>query len=442
MAGPPGQLQAPVSLRPSHYTSPVPLSDARNPFAALRHRNFRLYFVGQFVSLVGTWMQVVALGWLVLELSNSPFTVGLVSTLGALPILLFTLWGGVLADRVDRRRALVLLQLLMLGDALALGILTATGRITVPWVMVLAVLHGTSTAFEVPIRQAFNADLVGRDELMNVIALNSSNFNLTRILGPSLAGLIIGGLGVAPCFFVNAASFLAVVVNLLRIRMPPRARAIRGESPLTVFREGVRYVAGEREPRRLLSLTAVYSVFGFSFVTMLPVYARDVLATGAQGYGGLMTAVGAGASLGALGMAAIGHRVGRHVVIRIAGLAFGVSLAVAAATDRWQVAALALGLTGGAMILNNIATNTQLQTATPDVLRGRVMGFYSLMVLGVAPLGSLQAGWVSEHWGVPTSLAIGGLVSALAALLLARPPVAESRVESLSPGPASRGNPC
>jgi MFS family permease len=154
-----------------------------------------------------------------------------------------------------------------------------------------------------------------------------------------------------------------------------------------------------------------------------------------------MTAVGAGASLGALGMAAIGHRVGRHAVIRLAGLAFGVSLAVAAATDRWLVAALALGLTGGAMILNNVATNTQLQTATPEVLRGRVMGFYSLMVLGVAPLGSLQAGWVSEHWGVPTSLAIGGSVSALAALLLTGPPPTESTRTS-PPGGIGSEEPC
>ena len=393
-------------------------SAARNPFEALRHRDFRLFFIGQFISLTGTWMQVVAVGWLVLELTGSAFAVGLTSALGSLPILLFTLWGGVLADRVHRRRALVLLQSLMLLDALALGVLTVTGQVTVHWVMALAVLHGTSSAFEVPIRQTYVMDLVGRDRLMNAIALNSSNFNLTRIVGPAVAGTVIATAGVAPCFFVNAASFLAVLGSLALMRGGDEPRSGTSGAALAKFWEGVRYSLGLPGPRALLALTAVYSVFGVSFITMLPVYARGVLDTGATGYGGLMTAVGVGASAGALAMAAIGHRASRYLVIRVGGLLFVAALAISSLVRTWWLAATLFALAGCAMVLINVSTNTELQTRAPDELRGRVMGFYSLMVLGVAPFGSLQAGWVAERYGVPATLLVGAVVCLLATLWL------------------------
>lgn len=397
------------------------LPGAQNPFHALRHRNFRLFSIGQFISLAGTWMQVVALGWLVLDLTNSPFYVGLVSTLTSLPILLFTLWGGVLADRVHRRRALILLQSFMLADALALALLTLTGHITVQWVMVLALVHGTSAAFEVPIRQAFIVEMVGKEDLMNAIALNSSNFNITRIFGPMLAGLVVGSVGVAPCFVLNAVSFVAVIACLLRMEESDARPAPSGASALTTLREGYRYVLDQPLPRALLLLTALYAIFGFAFVSMLPVFARDVLRTGAAGYGGLMTAVGIGASAGALAMAALGHRVARLRIIRGAGMLFALTLALTALAQVWWLAAGVLAVAGCAMILNNVSTNTQLQMAAPDHLRGRVMGFYSLMVLGMAPLGSFQAGWVSEHFGVPMSLALGAVVTAAGTLWLARP---------------------
>jgi MFS family permease len=326
----------------------------------------------------------------------------------------------VLADRVRRRRALVLLQSLMLLDALTLGVLTVIGEVTVYWVMALAVIHGTSSAFEVPIRQTYVLDMVGRDDLMNAIALNSSNFNLTRIVGPAIAGAVISTAGVAPCFFVNAASFLAVIASFLLMRGGDQTpTGSRGDAVAT-FAEGTRYAIGEPEPRALLALTAVYSIFGFAFITMLPVYAREVLRTGARGYGGLMTAVGLGASAGALTLAAIGHRYPRLTVIRVAGWLFGAALAAAAFARTWWLAAFVLGLAGCAMVLNNVSANAQLQTSAPDHLRGRVMGFYSLMVLGMAPFGSLQAGWVSERFGVPASLGVGAVVCLLATLRLAK----------------------
>lgn len=387
----------------------MPLLDRlAHAFPSLRHRNFRLFLGGQFVSLCGTWMEVVALGWLVLQLTNSPFMVGLVSTLGSLPILLLTLYGGVLADRVRKRPALLLLQSLMLLEALALGILTATHHITVPWVMVLALFGGVLSAFEVPIRQAFVIEMVGRDHLMNAIALNSSNFNLTRIVGPAIAGGLIAGFGIAGCFFANAASFLGAILSLsLMAETPNPVRRDRGDLR-PAFREGLRHSLGKPEPRALLLLTAIFSIFGFSFVPMLPVFAREVLHTGAAGYGGLMSSVGIGATLGALTVAAFGHRAPPGRLIMTGGYVFGLSLTLLGVTGRYWVATLLLAVAGCAMILNNITTNSLLQTRAPDHLRGRVVGFYALVVLGMAPFGSLQAGWVAEHLGVSLALALGG----------------------------------
>jgi MFS family permease len=408
----------------------VPLA-ARNPFHALRHRNFRLFFIGQFISLAGTWMQVVAQGWLVLELSNSPFKVGLVTSLESLPILLLTLYGGVLADRVDKRRAILLLQSGMLIESLMLTVLTATGTVTVGWVMGLATLLGTLSAFEVPIRQAFMMEMVGRDDLVNAIALNSSIFNLSRIVGPVVAGGLIAAVGSTACFAANTVSFLAVIVAFLRMRPPfPGAhRARHAGEP--AFLEGVRYALGRAEPRALLLLAAALSIFGLGPVlTMLPVYARDVLHLGPGGYGGLMAAVGVGAGGGAIAMAAVGHRIDRRRTIRDATLLFAVSL-ILCLHGSFAVALAGLALAGCGSVLAAISTNTLLQTDAPDHLRGRVMGFYSFVVLGLAPFGALQAGWISERFGVPVSLAVGGAVCALAALQLA------SRPGAAAPGPAA-----
>jgi MFS family permease len=393
---------------------------ARNPFHALRHRNFRLFFTGQFVSLVGTWMQVVAQGWLVLELSNSPFLVGLVTSLESLPILLLTLYGGVVADRVDKRRAISFLQTGMLLESLALTILNATGHITVAWVMVLAPILGICSAFEVPIRQAFMMEMVGRDDLINAIALNSSVFNLTRIVGPVVAGGLIAGLGTTACFAVNTASFLAVIIAFRRMR-PPFPGAMERKADLQpTFRDGVRYALGRAEPRALLSLAAALSIFGLGPVlAMLPVYARQVLHLGAGGYGGLMSAVGVGAALGAIAMAAFGHRVNRKRLITTATLLFATVLALSATHHSYPWALGGLAVTGFGSVLAAISTNTLLQTEAPDDLRGRVMGFYSFVVLGLAPFGSLQAGWISEHFGVPASFLVGAGVCSLVALGLA-----------------------
>jgi MFS family permease len=385
------------------------------PFSSLRHRNFRLFISGQFVSLIGTWMQQVALGWLVLTLTNSAFAVGLVSAMGAVPVLLFTLQGGGLATRVNRHRALVVLQTGMLLEATAITVLTLTGHVTLGWIIGLALVHGTLSAFEIPIRQTFLMDLAGRDDLMNAIALNSSAFNLSRVIGPAVAGVITALAGPGLVFAVNAVSYLAVLAGLLAIRLDPAlVQPFRSAPPL---RDAVRYILAPGWPRMLVTLTAVYTVFGISFITILPVYARDVLGSGAAGYGGLTSAFGIGAATGALGLAAFGTRFRRGAVALRAGLAIGLVLLIAAAFPRYPVAFLGLMLGGTAAAFNAIITNTLLQTESPELLRGRVIGVYSFIVVGLAPFGGIQAGFVGEHLGVRTGAAIGGTICLLATLM-------------------------
>ena len=384
-------------------------SSARPVFAALRHRNFRLFLTGQFISLCGTWMQTIAQGWLVLHLTDSAFAVGLVTALGSLPILLFTLYGGVIADRVNKRRFIMVLQCLMLVEALILGVLTSLDLITVEWVMGLAVFFGFLTAFEVPARQALVAEIVDREDLMNAIALGSSAFNLARVIGPALAGVVIATLGLPACFFANAASYLAVIVSLVRMQVP-HAEA-RSFTPLwTALGEGFGYIFGKRWPRALVIIVTTFSIFGFSFMPLMPVFARDALGLDASGYGVMVAAVGAGALAAAFFMAAFGSRVRQSRLVLGSSILFGTVLVAAALAPNFLSAVVLFTLCGGVMALNGIAANTMLQTEAPDELRGRVMGFYSFMVLGLAPFGSLQAGWVAEHFGVRLAFSLGGLV--------------------------------
>jgi MFS family permease len=356
----------------------------------------------------------VAQGWLVLQLTNSAFQVGLVTTLGSLPILLFTLYGGVVADRVDKRRLVLVLQCGMMLEALALGILTHGGWITAELVMLLAVGFGLLSAFEVPTRQSLVAELVGRDDLMNAIALNSSAFNLARIIGPAIAGGLIATVGIAACFYANAASYLAVIVGLLmmRVRPAPRGGPVSAFGALT---EGVRYVLGNPWPRALITIIATFTVFGSSFMPMMPVFARDVLGLDAAGYGALMSGVGLGAITGAIGMAWLGRGARTARLVVVSSVLFGAIMASAAFAPGFWSAFTLFSLAGCAMALNGILANTMLQLQAPDSLRGRVLGFYSFTVLGMAPFGALQAGWVSEHFGVRASLGMGGTVCLLVA---------------------------
>jgi MFS family permease len=362
-------------------------------------------------------MQVVAQGWLVVQLSPRPLLVGVVAMLESLPILHFTLYGGVLADRVPRRKALLLLQSLMLIESLILAILTAFDLITLPLLMVLAFSLGTFAAFEVPIRQAFLMEMVERPDVMNAIAINSLVFNSSRIVGPLIAAALIAAIGLKACFFANSLSYLAVLVALFKMRPSAAGAGPREPRRDRDLAGGLAYLRGAELPRTLLILTGAFSVFGFSFVTMLPVYARDVLHASATGYSALMSALGVGAASGALSMAAISGERKSAGLIRWAGLVFGGSLACLALVAHFPTALLLLAIAGAGMILNNVMTNTLLQTRTPDYLRGRVMGFYSLVVLGFAPVGNLLVGWVAEISGVAVAVGLGGVVCMAVTLL-------------------------
>ncbi len=390
----------------------------RYGLGALGHRNFRLFFIGQGISLVGTWMQNVGEGWLILTLTNSPFYVGLTAALSSLGVLLFSLYAGVIADRADKRRFIIFMQLAFMLEALTVAILVWTHVVAVWQVLLLATILGIASGFDIPMRQSFIVEMVGKDDLMNAIALNSSLFNGARVIGPAIAGFLIGAVGIAWCYFLNSVSYIAVIAGLLMMRLPPRPPRPQTASAWTGFREVLSYLRGDRRLRVLMMLTAILSVFGFPYISMMPVFARDVLHRGATGYGALTSSIGIGAVIGALGVALTSGRIRRRGrLMLIGGTAFGVLLILFAASRALALAMALLALAGCAMIVNNSITNTMLQTTAPDHLRGRIMGFYSFVFVGMAPFGAFLFGLVAEHVGVPATLAAGGAIVALAVMI-------------------------
>ncbi|MGH7521230.1 MAG: MFS transporter [Gemmatimonadales bacterium] len=399
---------------------PAPDTARRYGFGALSHRNFRLFFIGQGISLIGTWMQNVGEGWLILTLTNSPFYVGLTAALSSIGVLLFSLYAGVIADRTDKRRFIIFMQIAFMLEAFTVAILVWTGVVAVWQVLVLATILGIASAFDIPMRQSFVVEMVGKDDLMNAIALNSSLFNAARVVGPAIAGLLIGAVGIAWCYFLNGLSYIAVIAGLLLMRLPPAPQPPKIASAWSGFREVLSYLRGDRRVRTLMVLTAVLSVFGFPYIALMPVFARDVLHRGAEGYGALTSSIGIGAVIGALAIAWRSARIrARGRLMLVGGAAFGILLMLFAASRSLPLAMVLLGLAGFAMIVNNALGNTLLQTAAPDHLRGRIMGFYSFVFVGMAPFGAFLFGVVAEHVGVPATLAAGGAIVALAVMIAA-----------------------
>lgn len=384
-----------------------------NPFRVLRrHRNFRIFWAGQTLSLIGTWMQSMAQGWLALELSDSAFVVGLVTAVGSLPILLFSLYGGVLVDRYDKLKLVTWAQALLLLEAAVLWWLTWTGNITIAWLLVLATVNGGLAAVEIPARQALMVDLVGRGDLHEAIALNASGFNLARIVGPGLAALVIASLGIAWCFAVNALSYLAVLVGLLSIRLPPFRPARNVPRPLEGIRELFAYMRGTPAISMLMRMVVVYSILGIPYLTLMPVVARDVLRTEAGGYGVLLACVGVGGLAGALVLAAIARRVRRGALLILSSYVFPATLLVFALARATWVAAAVLLVAGFAMIINNALANGLLQEIVPNAMRGRLMAAYSLVVVGLSQVvGAFLAGAVARAFGA--AWAIGGAAAVM-----------------------------
>ena len=394
---------------------PTPLARG---LVSLRHRDFRLFWFGQLVSLVGTWMQIVAQNWLVLELTNSPLALGVVSALQFLPILTLSIPGGVVADRLPKRALLLATQSSSMLLAFALAVLTQVGVVQIVHVLVLALLLGVVNALDMPTRQAFVVELVGAADLRNAIALNSAAFNSARLVGPAVAGLAIGWLGLAGCFYLNGMSFLAVIVGLLAVRTgrEPAARPVEPGSLWDDLREGLAYVLGTPRVRWVVLLVAVIGTFGMNMGVLIPVLARDALRVGAEDYGFLTSAMGVGSLVAAFLLAYLGQAPRRGLLLG-AVAALGLLQMVLADVTGFLLALPLLAGVGFAMIFFTTLANTALQMATPDALRGRVMSVYATVFAGTTPLGSIFAGWLAERWGVGASFFLGGLVSLSAALV-------------------------
>ena len=388
-----------------------PLRRSINPFRALQvHRNFRLFWTGQTVSLIGTWMQQVGLGWLALQLTNSAFLVGVVSAAGSFPVLLLSLYGGVVADRHSKLRIVIICQALLLTEATALWWLTWSGRVNFPWLLAITTIGGFISAFEIPARQAMIVELVSREDLVDAIALNSGGFNLARIVGPSIAAVVLAKFGLAWCFGIDALSYFAVLGSLSQVRLPRWTPVQQLHAPFEQLKQGLRYIRSVRSVSGLMGIIAVYSIFGFQYLTMMPVVARDVLHTGASGYGLLLTFVGIGALTGALSLAGLGARIRRGRLFNATAYAFPGLTIVFALTRTIHVAAVVLILMGLTMLINSALANGILQTVVPDELRGRVMATYIFVYVGFTPIGSFIAGALSKMIGVEWAIFSGGVV--------------------------------
>lgn len=393
--------------------SPTPRS--RNPFRVLvTHRNFRLFWTGQTLSLIGTWMQQVAQGWLALQLSNSAFIVGVVAAAESLPILLLSLPAGVLVDRRHKLRLVVLAQSVLLLEAALLWGFTWSGHITIGWLIALALINGAASSIEIPARQSLMIELVGRDDLRDAIALNSSGFNLARIFGPGVAAAIIARLGLAWCFGVNALSYLAVLISLTMIRLPPWRPAPIVGSPLRGMIEGVRYIRATPSVRAIIQIVAVFAVFGVPYLTLMPVFARDVLRTGAGGFGMLLSCVGIGGLTGALVLAGVGSHVRRGRLLAASSFSYA-TLLLALSFVRVPGAAYPILLaTGFTMIVNGAVANALLQSIIPDDFRGRMMSIYSLVSVGLPQVvGAFAAGAVARAIGVEPTIRVAAAIMLL-----------------------------
>jgi MFS family permease len=388
-------------------------------FRALRHRNYRLFVGGQLVSLVGTWLQSVAQAWLVYRLAGSAFLLGLVGFCGQLPVLLLSPLGGAAADRLDRRRILVVTQSSAMALALLLGSLTVAHVVTVPVVMAIAAGLGVVNAFDMPTRQSFVIEMVAREDLPNAIALNSSMVNAARMLGPAVAGVLVAAVGEGWCFVLNGLSYVAVILALLRIRVPARARQIPA-SMRSHLAGGFRFAARSGPIRALLTLIGVVSLFGMPYAVLMPLFADRVLGVGARGLGLLMGSSGVGALCGALMLARRRAVKGLGTWVVVAAGGFGLSLMLFGLSRRLGLSLPILFLTGLTTVLQTAASNTLLQTLSPDEMRGRVMSLFSMMFLGMAPFGAFFAGAAAQRIGAPATEMVGGGVCIVAALYFAR----------------------
>jgi MFS family permease len=396
-----------------------PLTDFHG-LRALRHRNYRLFFGGQWISLIGTWMQQVAQAWLVLQLTNDPLWLGLVSVAQFGPVIVFGLFGGLIADQWPKRRTLLATQTSAMLLAFALFLLTVTGTVEVWQVMILAALLGTTNAIDMPTRQAFAVEMVGREDVTNAVGLNSAVFNASRILGPAAAGLLIGAFDISIAFLINGLSYIAVIIAYLMMRpdeLRPAPSIVRPTTVRGVFSqlaEGARYV--RTTPVVLLSVVVVglVATFGMNFQVLMPPLADNVLHVGASGYGFLMAASGVGSTVAALAIA-FQRRVSPRWIV-LGAIALGLASIIVALSMSYPLSLLAMVIVGAGGIGMAVTANTTIQLSVPDQLRGRVMSLYTTVFAGSVPAGGLLMGWIASSWGVSVALLVGAILSLLVGL--------------------------
>ncbi len=405
----------PADLHGQPRRVPTSKVSLRHTFRALRHRNYRLYFYGQLVSLIGTWMQQTAMSWLIYDMTGSKFLLGVVAAVGSAPMMIFSLWGGALADRYPKRSILIITQIFEMIFAFVLAGAVWMHLASPTLIMIVAAVNGIALGFEMPSRQAFTVEMTSREDLLNAISLNSSIFNGARIVGPSLAGLLIGTVGTAMCFFLNGVSFVAVIIGYLMMDVPRKMVApdAANAHPLS----GVHYAFSNRRVRMILALFGVVGIFGWSYAVLMPAFARDVLHLGPNGYGVLMSASGIGALVGALGVASYGDTFAPRNMALGGVWIFSVALVGLAFTSNFWLSLPLLFVAGFGMLLFFSTANTTLQTIVPDNMRGRVMGVWSLVFGAMIPLGSLEAGALAHWLGTPYTLAFGAIICAVAAFV-------------------------
>ncbi len=386
---------------------------------ALRHRNFQLFFSGQLISLIGTWMQTVAQAWLVYRLTNSALLLGSVGFASQFPVFLVAPFGGITADRVNRQRLVIATQIASMILAGILAWLTLTGRVHVWHIFLLAALLGVVNAFDIPGRQSFLVDMVGKEDLMNAIALNSSMFNGARVIGPAIAGILVAKIGEGWCFAANSISYIAVIVGLLLMHVHCATRAAKG-SPIEDIIEGFRWANQTRIIRALLLLLGLVSLVGMPYTVLMPVFADQILHGGARGLGILMGSTGVGALFGALTLAAKTEVRGLGRWVAFACGSFGVSLFLFAFSRSFWLSVALLLPAGYSMMLQMACSNTLVQTIVPDNLRGRVMALYSMMFMGMAPFGAFFGGAAANRVGAPITVAVGSVACVIGAVWFAR----------------------
>jgi len=390
-------------------------------FKALSHRNYRLFFGGQGISLIGTWMQQTAMSWLVYRLTNSAFLLGWAGFMGLIPIFLLAPFSGVVSDRFNRNRILLITQTLAMTQAFVLAILDFTGIIDIWHLFPLILFLGFVNAFDAPARQAFVADMVEKKEdLSNAIALNSFLFNGARLVGPSIGGILISFLGEGMCFFFNGLSFLAVIVALWLMKIRIKKREARSTRLWVVLKEGFAYAFGFAPIRSILLLLGLVSVMGMPYTVLMPIFARDILHGGPHTFGFLMAASGVGAVMGAIFLASRKNVLGLGRIIVIGANIFAASLIAFSLCRVFFISLLLMGLTGFGMMVQMASSNTVLQTIVEDDKRGRIMSFFTMSLMGMAPFGSLLAGSLAGTIGAPNTIMIGGISCILGSLLFAK----------------------